>query len=89
MEAANWSTPDANGRTIGLNIGSPHEPRANPYVTCEVSFQFHYFFMRKLWFADGTAHVTAHASTSATAMPGTPTAASSPLQRPARWCADT
>jgi uncharacterized protein (TIGR00730 family) len=39
------------GRTIGLNIGLPHEQRPNPYVTRELSFEFRYFFMRKLWFA--------------------------------------
>ena len=51
MEAANRGASDANGRTIGLNIGLPHEQRPNPYITRELSFEFHYFFMRKLWFA--------------------------------------
>lgn len=51
MEAANRGASDANGRTIGFNIGLPHEQRPNPYVTRELSFEFHYFFMRKLWFA--------------------------------------
>jgi hypothetical protein len=51
MEAANRGASDANGRTIGLNIGLPYEQRPNPYVTHELSFEFHYFFMRKLWFA--------------------------------------
>jgi uncharacterized protein (TIGR00730 family) len=51
MEAANRGASDAKGRTIGLNIGLPHEQRPNPYVTRELSFEFHYFFMRKLWFA--------------------------------------
>ena len=51
MEAANRGASDANGRTIGLNIGLPHEQRPNPYVTRELLFEFHYFFMRKLWFA--------------------------------------
>ena len=51
MEAANRGASDAHGRTIGLNIGLPHEQRPNPYVTRELSFEFHYFFMRKLWFA--------------------------------------
>jgi uncharacterized protein (TIGR00730 family) len=51
MEAANRGAADARGRTIGLNIGLPHEQRPNPYVTRELSFEFHYFFMRKLWFA--------------------------------------
>jgi len=51
MEAANRGARDAGGRTIGLNIGLPHEQRPNPYITPGLSFQFHYFFMRKLWFA--------------------------------------
>jgi len=51
MEAANRGASDAGGRTIGLNIGLPHEQRPNPYVTHELTFEFHYFFMRKLWFA--------------------------------------
>jgi uncharacterized protein (TIGR00730 family) len=51
MEAANRGASDAGGMTIGLNIGLPHEQRPNPYVTRELLFEFHYFFMRKLWFA--------------------------------------
>jgi uncharacterized protein (TIGR00730 family) len=51
MEAANRGASDAAGKTIGLNIGLPHEQRPNPYITRELSFEFHYFFMRKLWFA--------------------------------------
>jgi uncharacterized protein (TIGR00730 family) len=51
MEAANRGAADAGGRTIGLNISLPHEQRPNPYVTRELSFDFRYFFMRKLWFA--------------------------------------
>ncbi len=51
MEAANRGASEAGGRTIGLNIGLPHEQRPNPWITRELSFEFHYFFMRKLWFA--------------------------------------
>ncbi len=51
MEAANRGAQEAGGRTIGFNIGLPHEQRPNPYITPGLSFEFHYFFMRKLWFA--------------------------------------
>ena len=51
MEAANRDARDAGGKTIGLNIGLPFEQRPNPFVTPELNFEFHYFFMRKFWFA--------------------------------------
>jgi len=51
MEAANRGAADAGGKTVGLNIGLPFEQLPNPYISPELSFEFHYFFMRKLWFA--------------------------------------
>jgi len=51
MEAANRGAQDAGGKTIGLNIGLPFEQRPNPFITPELCFEFHYFFMRKFWFA--------------------------------------
>jgi uncharacterized protein (TIGR00730 family) len=51
MEAANRGAADARGKNIGLNIGLPFEQFPNPYITRELSFEFHYFFMRKFWFA--------------------------------------
>ncbi|HYG98998.1 MAG TPA: TIGR00730 family Rossman fold protein [Terriglobales bacterium] len=51
MEAANRGASEAGGRTIGLNIALPYEQMPNPYISPELNFEFHYFFMRKLWFA--------------------------------------
>ncbi|HME33382.1 MAG TPA: TIGR00730 family Rossman fold protein [Terriglobales bacterium] len=51
MEAANLGASEAGGKTIGMNIALPFEQMPNPYITQELNFEFHYFFMRKLWFA--------------------------------------
>jgi len=51
MEAANRGAHLAGGRSIGLNIGLPDEQRPNRFISEELRFEFHYFFMRKLWFA--------------------------------------
>ncbi len=51
MEAANLGASEAGGKTIGMNINLPFEQMPNPYISPELNFEFHYFFMRKLWFA--------------------------------------
>lgn len=49
MEAANLGASRAGGKSIGMNISLPHEQKPNPYISPELSFVFHYFFMRKFW----------------------------------------
>lgn len=51
MEAANRGAAEAKGHNIGLNISLPFEQHENPYISHELSFDFHYFFMRKFWFS--------------------------------------
>ncbi|MSQ48895.1 MAG: TIGR00730 family Rossman fold protein [Betaproteobacteria bacterium] len=51
MAAANRGASEAQGRNVGLTISLPREESVNPHVTRELSFHFHYFFMRKFWLA--------------------------------------
>src|SRR5438874_2063924 len=50
MEAANRGAAEAKGLSVGLTISIPDEEFDNPYVSRELDFRFHYFFMRKFWF---------------------------------------
>ena len=50
MEAANRGASEAHGISIGLGISLPNEASVNEYITRELGFEFHYFFMRKFWF---------------------------------------
>ncbi|MBN1481571.1 TIGR00730 family Rossman fold protein [candidate division KSB1 bacterium] len=50
MEAANRGAAEAGAPTIGMNISLPFEQIPNPYISENLSFEFHYFFMRKFWF---------------------------------------
>ena len=50
MEAANYGASLAGGRSVGLNISIPFEQAPNAYISPELNFEFHYFFMRKFWF---------------------------------------
>lgn len=49
MEAANRGASRAGGKSIGMNISLPYEQHINPYISPELAFDFHYFFMRKFW----------------------------------------
>lgn len=49
MEAANRGASRAGGKSMGMNISLPHEQKPNPYISPDLSFLFHYFFMRKFW----------------------------------------
>jgi predicted Rossmann-fold nucleotide-binding protein len=51
MEAANRGAPETKSLNVRINILLPHEQNNNPYVLCELNFEFNYFFMRKFWFA--------------------------------------
>ena len=50
MEAANRGSSEAKGLSVGLNISLPFEQSPNPYISRELNFEFHYFFVRKFWF---------------------------------------
>ena len=51
MQAANQGASEAKGVNVGLGVALPFEETGSPYITRELTFKFHYFFMRKFWFA--------------------------------------
>jgi uncharacterized protein (TIGR00730 family) len=51
MEAASRGASEAKGLNVGLGVSLPHEQHDNPWLTRKLGFHFHYFFMRKFWFA--------------------------------------
>lgn len=59
MEAANRGAARAGGKSIGMNISIPEEQKPNPYVSPELSFIFHYFFMRKFWLVNRAKAIVA------------------------------
>ena len=81
MEAANRGAREAGGKTIGLNIRLPFEQGANPYITDGLHFEFHYFFMRKFWFA--------YLAKALVIFPGRLRHAATSCSRSSRWCRPT
>ena len=59
MEAANRGAARAGGKSIGMNISIPEEQIPNPYISAELSFIFHYFFMRKFWLVNHARAIVA------------------------------